>query len=63
MHLVKFELKLLFFFRSFLVLELTASEDDKRCYACKEADDECVATCPWTQRCFIKAKHANSTSS
>jgi hypothetical protein len=38
------------------------SDEDKHCYACKDADDECVTPCHWTQRCFSKAKHANATS-
>lgn len=42
-------------------LELAVSDEDKRCYACKEADEECVAPCHWTQRCYMKAKHANAT--
>ena len=44
------------------LLELVVSDEDKRCYACKDADEECVTSCHWTQRCYIKAKHANATS-
>lgn len=46
-----------------LFLELAVSDEDKHCYACKGATDDCVTACHWTQRCFTKAKHANATSS
>ncbi len=49
-------------FKNILILELSVSDEDKHCYACKDADDECVTPCHWTQRCYIKAKHANATS-
>jgi hypothetical protein len=42
--------------------ETSVSNEDKRCHACKDADNECVIPCHWTQRCYIKAKHANATS-
>ncbi|CAF0865424.1 unnamed protein product [Rotaria sordida] len=41
--------------------ELFVSDEDKHCYACKDANDECMTPCHWTQRCYIKAKHANAT--
>lgn len=44
------------------VLEVSTTDEEKRCYACKDADDECVTPCSWTQRCYLKARHANATS-
>lgn len=43
-------------------LELITSNEDKHCYTCKGADDDCITPCHWTQRCYIKARHANATS-
>ena len=45
----------------FLLTELSVSDEDKHCYACSEADDQCLTPCHWTQRCFMKARHANGT--
>ena len=45
-----------------LLAEVSTTDDDKRCYACKDADEECVTPCTWTQRCYLKARHANATS-
>ena len=42
--------------------ELSVSDEDKHCFSCEEANDECLTSCPWTQRCYFKAKHANATS-
>lgn len=61
MHLVLYKSNEKEIFEFFL--ELSVSDDDKRCYACKDVDDECLAPCHWTQRCYVKAKHANATSS
>ncbi len=43
-------------------LESSVSDEDKHCYACKDGNDECITPCHWTQRCYIKARHANATS-
>ncbi|CAF0878038.1 unnamed protein product [Didymodactylos carnosus] len=36
-------------------------EEDKRCFACVSIDSECIVPCHWTQRCYLKSKHANDT--
>ena len=42
-------------------LELFFSNEDKRCYSCKDINNRCATPCHWTQRCYIKAEHPNGT--